>query len=137
MLTLIESDLNYLARTDLQNLISMNDTIEIIRGDGLRLERNSRDVALEQRQKLQDFDDRTVYETVTPADPDTPEVEEETKAIENPHPRHKQLEFEKWLDVVEDQARDTRGKKTIATKKEEILNSYPADEIKAAVVVLT
>jgi len=137
MLTLIESDLNNLTRTDLQNLVSMNDTIEIIRVDGFRLERNSRDVALEQRQKLQDYDDRTVYETITAPDPETPDIEEETQAIENPHPRHKQLEFDRWLDVVEDQARDTKGNERIATKKKEILDSYPPEEVQDAVVVLT
>ena len=96
-----------------------------------------RDEALDKLRELRDFDDREATRATQPMDEDDPESEWETERIENPHPMHRQRGFELWLDLVELEARETRGRKSIATKKEEILSEYSKDEIESAIVEVT
>jgi hypothetical protein len=137
MLELHESILTSLSKEDFQNLVTMNENVMIICRDGFIQVRNSKELAIELRQVLQDFDDRTSYETTGKVEPGVEETEKDRTAIENPNPLHRQKGFKQWLDLVTDQAHDTRGRKSVETKKTEILNSYTTEEVEAAVVVLT
>lgn len=131
MLELHESVLQALNRQDYLNLVVMDCDVKIISATGSILIRNSKDLAVELRQTLQDLDDRTVYMTNSVGEPEDEEAEEDVTAIENPNPLHRQKGFNKWLDLVTEQSEAT------GTAKERILDSYPTEEVEDAVVVLT
>jgi hypothetical protein len=94
--------------------------------------------ALTDLQNLQDFDDRTVAMAIKPLNPEHPDGEWEVKEIENPNPIHRQKGFEQWIDVVQLNAEFTVTKKqTVDAKVTAILDSYPVEEVKDAIVVMT
>jgi hypothetical protein len=102
-------------------------------------DKNYKEEALEKLQTLQDHDDRVSTRTLEIADPEDPESEDKTERIETELPIHKQIGFEKWLDVVELNAKYSRGKSKTETRKQELLDEYSKEEIESTsdVVVLT
>jgi hypothetical protein len=98
--------------------------------ENLLQDKDYKELAVKELEKLQDFDDRTVTIAIEPLDPDNPESEWETQEIDNPYPLHQQKGFQEWMDIVNLNARYTRGRASIASRKKEILAQYEIGGLK-------